>query len=155
MNSTSGEASIAGYDILNERRQIYRVLGICPQFDVLWGDLTVQEHLLLYARLNGIPTRLELARARQVAEQVGPRLGASDSLVVLLHLVLIGFCCCTYKNVKAVCNNQKRPMPIHITFSGSYKKLLGPYSNLRSQTARIHVFCIICLGVIVMLSSDG
>ena len=70
MNLTSGEASIAGFSTRTQRRQIYNVLGICPQFDVLWADLTVQEHLLLYARLNGVPVNVEIARARQVAEQV-------------------------------------------------------------------------------------
>jgi ABC-type multidrug transport system ATPase subunit len=29
-------------------------IGVCPQFDVLWDDLSVEEHLLFYARLKGI-----------------------------------------------------------------------------------------------------
>jgi len=29
-------------------------MGVCPQFDILWPDLTVEEHLLFYARLKGI-----------------------------------------------------------------------------------------------------
>jgi len=24
-------------------------MGVCPQFDILWPDLTVEEHLLFYA----------------------------------------------------------------------------------------------------------
>lgn len=28
-------------------------MGVCPQFDVLWADLTVEEHLLFYSRLKG------------------------------------------------------------------------------------------------------
>ena len=30
------------------------VIGICPQFDVQWPTLTVEEHLLFYARLKGV-----------------------------------------------------------------------------------------------------
>lgn len=29
-------------------------IGVCPQFDLLWPELTVEEHLLFYARLKGI-----------------------------------------------------------------------------------------------------
>jgi len=70
MEASSGQAAIAGFSTATQRRQIYSCLGICPQFDVLWGDLSVEEHLLLYARLHGVPTNLEAARTRQVAEQV-------------------------------------------------------------------------------------
>ena len=34
-------------------------IGFCPQFDVLWGDLTVKEHLEFYARVKGIPPEKE------------------------------------------------------------------------------------------------
>lgn len=30
-------------------------MGVCPQFDLLWPQLTVSEHLYFYARLKGIP----------------------------------------------------------------------------------------------------
>jgi ABC-type multidrug transport system ATPase subunit len=29
-------------------------IGVCPQFDVLWDILTVEEHLLFYARIKGV-----------------------------------------------------------------------------------------------------
>src|SRR5689334_8460809 len=34
-------------------------IGVCPQFDILWDDLTVAEHLYFYARLKGIPPERE------------------------------------------------------------------------------------------------
>ena len=45
-------------------------MGLCPQFDTVWPTLTVQEHLLLYARLKGIPMESESAAAQWVAAQV-------------------------------------------------------------------------------------
>ena len=27
-------------------------MGVCPQFDVLWGELTGQEHLIIYGHLK-------------------------------------------------------------------------------------------------------
>ena len=29
-------------------------MGVCPQHDVLWSDLTAREHLLFYGRLKGL-----------------------------------------------------------------------------------------------------
>ena len=29
-------------------------IGVCPQFDVLWDIMTVEEHLQFYARLKGV-----------------------------------------------------------------------------------------------------
>lgn len=45
-------------------------MGVCPQFDVLWEDLTVAEHLLFYARLKGIPPRQEKAALAQSLQDV-------------------------------------------------------------------------------------
>lgn len=38
--------------------EIYQRLGVCPQFDILWPLLTVEETLLFYAKLKGVPHHL-------------------------------------------------------------------------------------------------
>uniref|UniRef100_A0A7N6FB34 ABC transporter domain-containing protein n=1 Tax=Anabas testudineus TaxID=64144 RepID=A0A7N6FB34_ANATE len=50
---TSGRAYITGYDICQDMTLIRRSLGLCPQHDVLFDNLTVREHLLFYAQLKG------------------------------------------------------------------------------------------------------
>nr|XP_015801059.2 phospholipid-transporting ATPase ABCA3 [Nothobranchius furzeri] len=52
---TSGMAYINGYDICQDMALIRRSLGLCPQHDVLFDNLTVREHLLFYAQLKGYP----------------------------------------------------------------------------------------------------
>ncbi len=47
---TSGTARIAGHDLVHDIDAIYRVMGVCPQFDVLWDELTGREHLRFYGR---------------------------------------------------------------------------------------------------------
>ncbi len=53
---TSGGARIDGRSILDPKdlQQIHATMGVCPQHDVLWGDLTAREHLLFYGRLKGL-----------------------------------------------------------------------------------------------------
>ncbi|XP_074552265.1 phospholipid-transporting ATPase ABCA3 [Halichoeres trimaculatus] len=50
---TSGRAYINGYDICQDMALIRRSLGLCPQHDVLFDNLTVREHLIFYAQLKG------------------------------------------------------------------------------------------------------
>ncbi|XP_077550121.1 phospholipid-transporting ATPase ABCA1-like isoform X2 [Haemaphysalis longicornis] len=51
---TQGTAEIYGRDIRTEMDIIRRSLGTCPQYNVLFDNLTVAEHLWFYARLKGI-----------------------------------------------------------------------------------------------------
>ncbi|KAK7462082.1 hypothetical protein BaRGS_00038492 [Batillaria attramentaria] len=50
---TSGSAVINGYDIRTELGAARESLGLCPQHDVLFDTLTVQQHLLLFAKFKG------------------------------------------------------------------------------------------------------
>eukprot|EP00392_Amoebophrya_sp_AT5.2_P011310 g11387.t1 len=50
--------------------QASQFLGVCPQFDCVWGDLTVEEHLKLYARIKGVSGYRQAVLVRKVAEAV-------------------------------------------------------------------------------------
>jgi ABC-type branched-subunit amino acid transport system ATPase component len=67
---SSGNATINGYDIMHQQDQVYRYVGICPQHEILWPDLTCEEHLLFYARLKGVEIRDEKEVVAQCLEQV-------------------------------------------------------------------------------------
>ncbi|KAG0262361.1 hypothetical protein BG011_010244 [Mortierella polycephala] len=56
---TSGTAHVAGANIRTDMAIVHAKIGVCPQHDILWGDLTVADHLLFYSRLRGIPPSLE------------------------------------------------------------------------------------------------
>ncbi len=53
MKPTSGTAEMYNYDISEDMDSIRQFMGICPQFDILWDELTAQEHLQLFAKLKG------------------------------------------------------------------------------------------------------
>lgn len=50
-----GDARIYGHSVRDDMDAIRRLIGLCPQFDILWDELTAHEHLELYAALKGIP----------------------------------------------------------------------------------------------------
>ena len=58
-NPTYGEAFVFGYSIKDEITQVQKLMGVCPQHDVLFNELTAGEHLRFWARFKGIP-RIEL-----------------------------------------------------------------------------------------------
>ncbi|KAK7916255.1 hypothetical protein WMY93_012016 [Mugilogobius chulae] len=51
---TSGTAYILGRDIRTDLSAIRQSLGVCPQHNVLFSMLTVEEHIWFYARLKGL-----------------------------------------------------------------------------------------------------
>lgn len=51
---TSGTATVNGHDIRTDISGVRDSLGLCPQHNILFGDLTVREHLLFFAKLKGV-----------------------------------------------------------------------------------------------------
>ena len=52
---TSGDATVYDKFISRDMDQIRAIMGICPQHDILWDQLTGMEHLRLFAGLRGVP----------------------------------------------------------------------------------------------------
>ena len=66
----SGNAWIGGYDILTQIESVHTQMGVCPQFDLLWPDLTVEEHLLFYARIRGVSAKNEKGLVEKALKEV-------------------------------------------------------------------------------------
>lgn len=67
---SSGTAYAAGFDIRRQMDQVYLNVGVCPQHDILWEDLTVEEHLLFYGRLRGVTAAEESEKVTAVLQSV-------------------------------------------------------------------------------------
>lgn len=54
---TDGDALIYGHSIRSSigMSNIRKLIGVCPQFDILWDALSGQEHLQLFASMKGLP----------------------------------------------------------------------------------------------------
>src|SRR5436305_1905737 len=68
---TAGRATVAGYDIVHERDDVRRHIGLVFQDPTLDGYLSAYENLRLHAELYGVERALVPARMRQVLEMVG------------------------------------------------------------------------------------
>ena len=67
---TNGNAWIGGFSIKSQLEIVQLQIGLCAQFDVLWEDLTVQEHLEFYARIKGVGPDDEEAYVKKAMEEV-------------------------------------------------------------------------------------
>ncbi|KAI3931363.1 hypothetical protein MKX01_040280 [Papaver californicum] len=54
---TGGDALIYGNSVRSSvgMTNIRRLIGVCPQFDILWAELSCQEHLQLFGSIKGLP----------------------------------------------------------------------------------------------------
>ena len=68
---TSGEAWVAGHDVVRERDDVRRNIGLVFQDPTLDGYLTAEQNLKLHAELYGVQSNLVRPRMQQVMEMVG------------------------------------------------------------------------------------
>jgi len=116
---TDGYAWVSGYDIRNEIDYVHRNMGVCPQHDILWDDLTCIDHLLFYARLKGIDSKNEMAHVNKILQDVG----LSDSAT---------------KMAKQLSGGMKRRLSIGISLVGDSPILFldEPTTGLDPETRR-------------------
>jgi ABC-2 type transport system ATP-binding protein len=68
---SSGSALVAGHDVVRERDDVRRHIGLVFQDQTLDGYLTAEQNLRMHAELYGVDSKLVPARMRQVLEMVG------------------------------------------------------------------------------------
>uniref|UniRef100_A0A9J8AQC3 P-type phospholipid transporter n=1 Tax=Cyprinus carpio carpio TaxID=630221 RepID=A0A9J8AQC3_CYPCA len=68
---TSGTAYIQGKDIRTNLNTIRQNLGMCPQHNVLFSMLTVEEHIWFYARLKGLSEEKVKSEMEQIVMDLG------------------------------------------------------------------------------------
>ncbi|HEX3510496.1 MAG TPA: ATP-binding cassette domain-containing protein [Solirubrobacteraceae bacterium] len=68
---TAGSAFVAGHDVVRERGQVRRNIGLVFQDTTLDTYLTAEQNLRLHAELYGVPRGVVMARMQEVMEMVG------------------------------------------------------------------------------------
>eukprot|EP01134_Creolimax_fragrantissima_P001244 CFRG1244T1 len=67
---TSGDAYVNGYSIRRQMPKVRKSLGLCPQFDILYDNLTVEEHLKFYCKLKQVDDHLISASIDEVLKEL-------------------------------------------------------------------------------------
>ncbi len=68
---TRGRAYVCGKDVAKHTAEASTVVGYCPQTNVLYDYLTVEEHFALYAAVKGIPSGLRRTLIAEMMEALG------------------------------------------------------------------------------------
>jgi len=117
--ATSGTVSVFGMDIHDQLEDIRKVLGVCPQHDVLFDNLTVKEHLELFATFKGMDKNL-------IAPEIDKMISDLDLEDKRDYLA------------KNLSGGQKRKLSIGIAFIGGSKFILldEPSSGMDTSARR-------------------
>ncbi len=67
---TSGEASIAGYDIYSQPEMIKKSIGYMSQHFSLYQDMTIRENIRLYGGIYGLSNKIIKLRGEELIEEL-------------------------------------------------------------------------------------
>lgn len=70
LKPTSGRATVCGYDIVSQQREVRSSIGVVPQEYTADEDMTGMENMMLIAALYGIPKDEAKARAEELLQLV-------------------------------------------------------------------------------------
>lgn len=71
--ASGGSALVDGRSIADDMGHIRESLGVCPQFDILWPNISVREHLEIFAAIKGYASADRRGAAEAAANEVGER----------------------------------------------------------------------------------
>jgi ABC-2 type transport system ATP-binding protein len=67
---TSGQATVAGYDVYRESEKIKKSIGYMSQKFSLYGDLTVAENIELYGGIYDMPLRVIKEKTKELVKKL-------------------------------------------------------------------------------------
>jgi ATP-binding cassette subfamily A (ABC1) protein 3 len=120
LTPTSGDATVFGKNIITDMDEIRKTLGVCPQNDILFAELTVKEHLEIFAILKGVKEEF----LERVVMDMIDEVGLADK---------------TNTTVKALSGGMKRKLSLGIALIGDSKVIIldEPTSGMDPYSMRL------------------
>ncbi|KAJ8718119.1 hypothetical protein PYW07_006049 [Mythimna separata] len=75
-SATEGQVFVDGKDTVKQKKEVRKNIGLCPQHNLLFEDLTVQQNIMFFTMLK----RGSYAEARESSRELAERLGIADKL---------------------------------------------------------------------------
>lgn len=70
LEPTSGSIEALGYDLQTDMNEVRKKMGVCPQHDTLYDELTVSEHLELFGTFKGLDSEALQAEVKKLIKDV-------------------------------------------------------------------------------------
>src|SRR6202140_580462 len=87
MPPTSGTATVAGFDVLEQPMEVKKRIGYLPESPPLYPEMEVHEYLTFVGRIKGVPTSELKRRVSDVAEKCA----VSDVMKMLIGKLSKGY----------------------------------------------------------------
>ncbi|MFX1572708.1 MAG: ABC transporter ATP-binding protein [Promethearchaeota archaeon] len=71
LKPTSGSAHVKNFDVVEEATQVKKQIGISPQENIFYHELTVYENVMFFGKMYTIDTSILKQRANDLIEKVG------------------------------------------------------------------------------------
>ncbi len=68
---TEGKVYISGFDVQKDFMKARKLMGYCPQPNLIFESMSVEEHLYYYARIKGIPTKHRMSMVELSISKLG------------------------------------------------------------------------------------
>lgn len=66
-----GKAYVAGYDVVEDDTHVKKFIGICPQENIFYDELSILQNLMFFGRMYNVDKNLLKERALNLIEKVG------------------------------------------------------------------------------------
>lgn len=71
LTPSSGDAKINEFFIRSQKKEIVKLIGVCPQENVFYNELTAEENVIFVAQMHGIPMENLKKRAQAILTKLG------------------------------------------------------------------------------------
>lgn len=71
LTPSSGDAKLNNFSIKTQKNEIVKLIGVCPQDNIFYNELTAEENVIFVAQMHGIPLKESQQRTNALLQKLG------------------------------------------------------------------------------------